>query len=337
MPAQAEILIGVAGPLSGPNAAYGNELRVGAAAAVAAINASGGINGETLAIVEGDDACDSKRAIDIAKNFVSRDVRMVVGHFCTSASLAAAPTYNAAGILMFNPAVTSPELTSKNLWNVFRATGRDDRQGELAATRMKSEGIGGDAIMITDDLAETAKLAKGFADALPDAKVITIKSGSAKLPDEPGLIIASAFYLALQANDAADVTKSLRKLNTSARILGPDTLQSEAFGTRAEADANGVLVSFLRDNATIANPTTLSKLPQSEGATLAAYASVEVFAIAAKATNVNDGRAMATWLTNGNDAQTIIGKLGFNASGDLKQQPYVWYTWTAGALVPESP
>jgi branched-chain amino acid transport system substrate-binding protein len=150
LPAQAEILIGVAGPLSGLNATYGNELRTGAAAAVAAINAAGGINGETLALVEGDDACDAKRALDVAKSFVSRDVRMVVGHFCSSASLAAATAYNAAGILMFNPAVTAPDLTSKSLWNVFRLTGRDDAQGEIAASRIKTEGQGNDVFLITD-------------------------------------------------------------------------------------------------------------------------------------------------------------------------------------------
>ena len=129
-PVHAEIFIGIAGPLSGQNAAYGNELRVGAAAAIAAVNASGGINGETLSLVEGDDGCDAKRAVEVAKSFVSKDVRLVVGHFCSSASLAAAPTYMSAGILMLNPSVTSPELTSKNLWNVFRVTGRDDAQAD---------------------------------------------------------------------------------------------------------------------------------------------------------------------------------------------------------------
>jgi branched-chain amino acid transport system substrate-binding protein len=335
LPAQAEILIGVAGPLSGQNATYGNELRTGAAAAVAAINAADGINGETLAIVEGDDACDAKRALDVAKSFVSRDVRMVVGHFCSNASLAAAAAYNTAGILMFNPAVTAPDLTSKSLWNVFRLTGRDDAQGEIAASRIKAEGQDNDVFLITDGQSETSGIAKRFLNTLPNAKTITVKPGSIKLPDEPGLIVASAIYFALQAPDAADTAKAIRKLNATAPFYGPDLLQSESFFTRGGDAINGTKISFLKDNATIANAAKLSNLSQSEGATIAAYAAVEVFAAAAKARSVNDTRAMASFLTTGNEITTIVGSMRFNASGDLQQQPYGWYKWSSGTLGPE--
>ena len=334
-PAQAEILIGVAGPLAGQNATFGNELRAGAASAVAAVNAAGGINGENLAIVEGDDACDAKRAVEVAKTFVSRDVRMVVGHFCASASLAAAATYNAAGILMFNPSVTAPDLTSKNLWNVFRLTGRDDAQGEIAANRIKAEGQGNDVFVVTDGQADTAGIAKRFLTVLPNAKIITVKPGSVKLPDEPGLLVASAVYLALQAPDAADAAKAIRILNKTAPFYGPDFLQSEGFFSRGEAAANGTRLSFLQDNAAVANTAKLSTLSQSEGAALASYAAVEVFAAAAKARSVNDARAMATYLTSGNETATIIGGLRFTTAGDLQQQPYDWYTWSNGTLIPE--
>ena len=44
--AWADILIGVAGPITGPNAAFGAQLQKGAEQAAADINAAGGINGE---------------------------------------------------------------------------------------------------------------------------------------------------------------------------------------------------------------------------------------------------------------------------------------------------
>jgi branched-chain amino acid transport system substrate-binding protein len=331
LPAQAEILIGVAGPLSGQNAAYGNELRTGAAAAVAAVNAGGGINGEPLTLVEGDDACDAKRAVEVANSFVSKDVRMVVGHFCTSASLAAAPTYLSAGILMMNTSVTAPELTSKSLWNVFRLTGRDDAQADIAAARIKADGLASDVYMINDGLAETAAISKRFLGALPNAKVLNIKANDAKLPDDPGLIGASAIYLALQAPDAAEIAKSIRKLNLDVQFFGPDLLQSESYSAKAIEAGNGTRITFLRDNP----PTTL--LPLAEGATLAAYAAVETFAAAAKARSVNDGRGMSTWLTAGNETITTIGPVRFNASGDLQQQPYTWYQWKDGTLTADAP
>jgi branched-chain amino acid transport system substrate-binding protein len=336
-PAAADILVGIAGPLSGPNAAFGNELRVGATAAITAVNASGGINGENLSLVEGDDGCDVRRAGDVAKDFINKDVRLVVGHFCSAASMAAATEYLAKGVLMITPSATHPELTSKGLWNVFRLTAREDMQADVAAQRIKSRGEGGEAILLTDGLPETAALVKRFKAALPNAKSITVKSGDPRLPQDTSLLTATAAYLALQFADAAAVTRALRDINLGLPIYGPDYLQSEAFGTRASAAANGTHVSFLQELSSIADPRRTATMLNAEGSTLAAYAAVEVFVAAAKSKTVNDTRGMANWLSGGNQVNTIIGNIRFMPTGDLQQQPYVWYQWKDGNLVPESP
>ncbi len=59
--AQADIVIGVAGPFSGPNATYGDQYWRGASQAAADINAAGGIKGEKIKLVQGDDACEPKQ------------------------------------------------------------------------------------------------------------------------------------------------------------------------------------------------------------------------------------------------------------------------------------
>ncbi len=335
-PSQADILVGVAGPLSGQNAAFGNELRVGVTAAISAINATGGINGEKLALAEGDDACDSKRAVDVAKTFTTRDVRLVVGHFCSSATLAAAPTYAAAGTLVITPSATAPDVTGKGLWNLFRLTGRDDLQADLAVAKIKEAGEASEVLLFTDQQSDTAPLAKRFTTALPTAKTINVKAGTPKLPDDASVLTASAAYLALQSTDAGLVAAAIKKLNPTIALFGPDWLQSEAYGTRAGDAANGTRLSFLQDPVVVADPRRLTALPSTEGATLAAYAVVEAFIAAAKARNVNDSRAMAAWLSAGSDIPTIIGTIRFNATGDLQQQPYVWLKWQGGVLVPDS-
>jgi branched-chain amino acid transport system substrate-binding protein len=331
--AQAEIAIGIAGPFSGQNAAFGAELRNGVSAAIADVNKSGGINGEQLLLVEGDDNCDPKRAVDVANDFKSKDVRLVVGHFCSSASLAAAPIYAQSGILMISPAATGPDLTMKNLWNVFRLTGREDLQADLAAARITTAGEAANVVLINDQQADTAALALRFRNALPNAKVINVKPGDARLPVD---LAASSAYLAVQSSDAAVVAKALRQKNATLPLYGPDFLQSENYGNRAEAAAENTHVTFLRDWITVADPRRASALPSIEGATLAAYAAVEVFVAAAKARSVNDSRAMAQWLSGGNEVKTIVGPIRFTASGDLQQQPYVWYQWRGGAFVPDA-
>jgi hypothetical protein len=51
--AQADIVIGVAGPFTGPNATYGDQYWHGATQAAEDINAAGGINGEKIKLVQG--------------------------------------------------------------------------------------------------------------------------------------------------------------------------------------------------------------------------------------------------------------------------------------------
>ena len=79
--AYADILIGVGGPLTGPNAAFGAQLQKGAEQAAADINAAGGINGEQIKIVLGDDVSDPKQGVSVANKFVADGVKFVIGHF----------------------------------------------------------------------------------------------------------------------------------------------------------------------------------------------------------------------------------------------------------------
>jgi branched-chain amino acid transport system substrate-binding protein len=128
----------------------------------------------------------------------------------------------------------------------------------------------------------------------------------------------------------------LRKLNATAVFLGPDTLQSEAFGKAAGDAAEGTHFTFLKDGTETVDAKRAKPIAAPFGATLAAYAAVEVFVAAAKANSVNNGRAMAGWLRAGNAVDTIIGSQRFNASGDLQQQPYVWYSWRGGTPTAEA-
>src|SRR5438105_2260183 len=78
--ASADIVIGVAGPMSGQYASGGEQMRNGVEAAVTTINAAGGINGQKLRIEVGDDACDPKQAVAVANAMVNKKVSAIVGH-----------------------------------------------------------------------------------------------------------------------------------------------------------------------------------------------------------------------------------------------------------------
>ena len=108
--AAAEVLIGVAGPMTGKNAWFGEQMERGAALAVADLNAAGGVLGQQVQLITADDFCDPEQAVAAAKKLVSDGVIFVVGHFCSGASIPASEIYEAAGVLQISPASTQPDV-----------------------------------------------------------------------------------------------------------------------------------------------------------------------------------------------------------------------------------
>ena len=96
--AHAEILIGVAVPMTGGMSWIGEQGEHGAALAVADLNAAGGVLGEPVRAVNVDDFCDADQAVAAAKKLVADHVVFVAGHMCSGASIPASKIYAAAGV-----------------------------------------------------------------------------------------------------------------------------------------------------------------------------------------------------------------------------------------------
>src|SRR6478736_9719242 len=79
--ASAQVKMGVEGPITGPNAAFGAQLKNGAEQAVADLNAKGGILGNKISVSFGDDVSDPKQGVSVANKFVADGVKFVVGAF----------------------------------------------------------------------------------------------------------------------------------------------------------------------------------------------------------------------------------------------------------------
>jgi branched-chain amino acid transport system substrate-binding protein len=96
---RAEITIGVAGPMTGSEAAFGEQFKRGGAKAVEDINAKGGVLGQKLKVEFGDDACDPKQARSLAETLSAKKASFVAGHFCSGSSIPASEVYLENGIL----------------------------------------------------------------------------------------------------------------------------------------------------------------------------------------------------------------------------------------------
>jgi branched-chain amino acid transport system substrate-binding protein len=135
-PAQADVLIGMAGPITGKEAWLGEQMERGAALAVADLNAAGGVLGQKVELITVDDFCDPEQAVAAARKLVSDGAIFVDGHMCSGASIPASEIYEAAGVLMISPYSSNPMLTELGRANVFRVIYRDDAAGIVAGNYM---------------------------------------------------------------------------------------------------------------------------------------------------------------------------------------------------------
>jgi branched-chain amino acid transport system substrate-binding protein len=119
--AQAPIKIGVIQPLSGPVAASGNYVRMGAEIARDWINARGGVGGRKIELIIEDNKSDPKEAASAAEKLIVRDkVPAIMGAWGSSMTLAAMPKLEEYGVPMVVETSSASTVTKRgNPW-IFR-------------------------------------------------------------------------------------------------------------------------------------------------------------------------------------------------------------------------
>jgi branched-chain amino acid transport system substrate-binding protein len=105
------VRIGLAGALSDP---VGLPMKRAAELAVEEINASGGIGGRRLELLERDDYADADSAVFVAGDLYDAGVSAVIGHLFSSTTLAAAPVYNGGSdpVAAISPSSSSPDIST---------------------------------------------------------------------------------------------------------------------------------------------------------------------------------------------------------------------------------
>ncbi len=131
--AYADITIGVIAPLTGPVAAFGDQVKKGAETAVEVINKAGGIKGEKVVLKFADDAGEPKQGVSAANQIVGDGIKFVVGPVTTGVAVPVSDVLSENGVPMVTPTATGPDLTARGLENVFRTCGRDGQQAEVMA------------------------------------------------------------------------------------------------------------------------------------------------------------------------------------------------------------
>ena len=241
--------------MSGPNAAYGEQYRAGVQADVDRINSSGGVLGEKLAVSVGDDVSDPKQGVSVANKFVGDGIKFVVGHYNSGVTMPASEIYAENGVLFVTPTATNPLVTERGLWNAFRACGRDDQQGSIAA-RFVLERFKDKKVAIVDDKSTAGK---GLADEMK--KTFNAGGGKEVLAEEinPGekdysaLIAkvkesgAELLFYGGQHTEAGLIVRQMHDQGVTTTLIGGDVISNSEFGAIGGDAAAGTLITSFPD------------------------------------------------------------------------------------------
>lgn len=339
---QKEVTIAVIGPVTGKEAPFGTQMKMGAEAAVRDINAAGGVNGMQIKLVVEDDACDPKQAVTAANKVAGMKVAAVIGHFCSGSSIPASEVYWKAKIVQITPASTNPKLTdeaAKKKWtNVNRVCGRDDAQGEVAGKYLAATHKGKKVAIMHDN----TPYGKGLAD---ETKKAFNKAGGKEVMYEaikPGekdyaAVVAKlqaagveVIYLGGYAPETALIARQAAEKGYKPVIMGGDALDTDDVIKVAGPASNGMMFTQGPDpRLNPASKMVVDKFKAAnqdpEGYTLYTYAAVQVWAQAVTKAKSTEMVKVTAALRSGQAFTTVMGPIKLDKKGDVMGGGYVFW------------
>ncbi len=338
------VRFGVAGPITGPNAATGAQMKNGTQQAADDINAAGGILGKKIVVEFGDDVSDPKQGVSVANNFVADGVKFVIGHYNSGVTIPASEVYHENGILEITPASTNPTVTERGLWNVFRTCGRDDQQGRVAGAYILKHFKGKKIAFVNDKTT--------YGKGLADETLKTIKAGGMHEVLYEGINTGEKDYSALISKikqsgadlvyfgglytEAGLIVRQMRDQGVQAPLMGGDGITSDEFATVGGPGVVGSLMTYgpdprNRPEAKAVVAKFRAKGFEPESYTLYSYAGVQIIAQAATAAKSLDPKKVADKMHSGMHFHTVIGDISYDKKGDITRLDYVVYIWKKDA------
>jgi branched-chain amino acid transport system substrate-binding protein len=241
------VTIGVSGPLTGQNAQYGAQWKKGFDLALEEVNARGGVKGRPLQYVFEDSQADPRQTVAIAQKFVSDPkIAVEVGDFSSTASMAASPIYQRAGLVQFGFTNSHPNFTKGGDFIWSNSVSQADEQPRLAKY---AADLGFKRLAVlylnTDWGRQSQKL---FTEAAK-ADGLDVVASEGYQPDEkdfrstlvrvrdanPDAIVLISYYA-----DGALITRQIRTVGLTTPIVASGSIYSPKFIELAGDAANGV-------------------------------------------------------------------------------------------------
>ncbi|BDG24272.1 branched-chain amino acid ABC transporter substrate-binding protein [Thermus thermophilus] len=337
------IKIATMSPLSGPQAALGEQIKLGAELAVEEAKERFKALGFELVLVPYDDQANPDVGVANANRMINDpDILGLVGTLNSGVAIPASEVLARVNLVMVSPANTNPVVTDRKLPNVNRIVGRDDVQGPAAAEFVYNDLKLRRVFVIHDKTAYGQGLAEEFRkrfEALGGRAVAFIgteeQSNFVPIINQirarnPQLVYFGGIY-----SQIGPFTKQLRERGLRMPLMSGDGLDSSEFERLAGSqNAKGAYYT------TVAGP--VSAFPQAkalaerfkakygkdiEGFGIYAYDAARVILAALEnAIKANGGkkptRAQVAQEVRKVKLEGITGTIEFDSKGDIKKAKY---------------
>jgi branched-chain amino acid transport system substrate-binding protein len=340
------VKIGQVSPLTGPQAHLGKDNDNGARLAIDEANARGvTLGGQKVKFVllSEDDQADPKTATIVAQKLVDAQIKGVIGHLNSGASIPASKIYHDAGIPQISPSATAIKYTDQGFKTAFRTMTNDRQQGRVLGEFLVKK-MGGKRVAIVDD--RTA-YGQGLADEVEKAvkatggELVAREYTSDKATDFSAILTSikgknpDVLFFGGMDPQGAPMAKQMQSLGLKAKFLGGDGLQTTEFLKLASAAAEGVTASSpgLPIDSMPGGKAFRATFTAKYGAiqTYAPYAYDAVTAMITameKAGSAEPAKVLAE-LPNIRFAG-VTGEIGFDAKGDVLGGAITMYRVKAG-------
>jgi branched-chain amino acid transport system substrate-binding protein len=346
------IKVGLAAVQSGSDAQIGATMLYGSLIAIDEWNAKGGVLGKHIDTISLDDEGNPQKASTVAHNLVDDGVVAVLGHLNSSCTIPASIVYNDAKIIQVTPGSTNPKYTEQGFPYAFRICGRDDQQGPIAAKYMHDvlklnkiailhnktaygEGLATEVKKTFESLGGTVTMFQGIGTDENDFSAnISVIQGSG----------AQGFFWGGMYGQGGPLCVKMRQSGVNIPFVSGDGCFDDSFVNTVGGTAANVFLSFGKDYHQIpAAQPFLQKYKdtyhQSEGAySVYGYDAANVLLAAIQQAGTTDADKVAAVMKS-RSFDTILGKVEFDAKGDVKGSGFVIWTIKDGKLqaLPDSP
>lgn len=344
---QEVVTIAIAAPMSGTSVSIGSQFKAGVLAAIE-LETDGVLLGRNISISEYDDRCRPNIAESIAEEIASVGPALVIGHSCSSATLAALPIYDASHLLQITPASTAPEITEQGINTVFRMLGRDDQQGELAANYILEH--------FPDARIGILRFPSQYSQAATTVAIEQLQARGGNIVHTASANGSATSYLqqvkdmmAAQVDvvyavggvlDIGVFARQASMVQAGFHLVSADSLISAAFPAIAGSGAEEVMFTFPAEAHSLIDHTTFATIEnainhhgnvEARGYALLSYAAIQVWIHGVKRAGSFDTSDVADAIRSG-PIPTILGDVTFNEKGDITTATpnFLWHVWRNG-------